>query len=146
MTEMKSILFVCLGNICRSPAAEGICKNIAKNLICDSAGTGAWHVGESPDSRSQKVCLKNGIDISNHKGRQIQKNDWKKYNVIAALDPDIFSNLQRSKPSDAISKLVLFNFPDGIEDPYYGGQSGFDTMFEQLSNLMPKFLKDNDLL
>ena len=94
MSLNKSVLFVCLGNICRSPAAEGICRHVAKNLTVDSCGTGPWHVGQSPDSRSQKSCKKHGVDISRHVGRTIKKQDWSNFDVIAALDDSIYSELR----------------------------------------------------
>jgi len=146
MADNKSVLFVCLGNICRSPAAEGICRKIAPSLMCDSAGTGPWHVGEAPDDRSQKVCRKHSIDISSHQGRQVTKQDWKKFSVIAALDPQIFNSLQSSKPSEAKASLVLFNDPSGIDDPYYGSQSGFDSMYDKIESIMPVFLRENKLI
>lgn len=141
----KSVLFVCLGNICRSPAAEGICRHVAKNLTVDSCGTGPWHVGQRPDSRSQQSCRNNGVDISGHVAKQIKSSDFQKFDVIAALDQSIFEELKQIKPAKCKSKIVLFNAPHGIDDPYYGGQDGFDKMYKIIYNAMPKFLKDNGL-
>ena len=88
--EIKSILFVCLGNICRSPLAEGIAKAYIKeknlDLIIDSAGTGHWHIGEKPCENSIKVAKLNGVDISNQKARQVKKEDFKKFDLIVGLD------------------------------------------------------------
>lgn len=142
----KSVLFVCLGNICRSPAAEGVCRKFAKNIHVDSCGTGPWHVGQSPDTRSQKSCKKNGVDISGHRARTIKKDDWSKFTVIAALDDSIYSELNYMKPKDAKAKLVLFNAPNGVDDPYYGGQDGFDSMYKLIEKTMPQFLKENGLV
>ena len=84
------VLFVCLGNICRSPACEGICRSIVGDRVCvDSAGTCSFHVGQSPDSRSQRACKDNGIDISHQRARQVTKADWTKFDVIAALDDSV---------------------------------------------------------
>ena len=141
----KSVLFVCLGNICRSPAAEGICRALNKNITVDSCATGGWHTGQSPDSRSQKACKKHGVDISSHRARTIKKADWSRFTVIAALDNELYSELQYMKPKDAKAKLVLFNAPNGIDDPYYGGPEGFDRMYDLISSVMPKFLEENGL-
>lgn len=142
MMEQKSILWVCLGNICRSPAAEGICRSVAKNLHVDSAATSSFHVGQTPDRRSQKACKKHGVDISCHRAKQVKKDDFRKYNVIVALDNSILSSLNSMKPKDSTAKVVLFNPPKGIEDPYYGDDKGFDTMYNNISSLMPKFLEE----
>ncbi|EAY07018.1 low molecular weight phosphotyrosine protein phosphatase, putative [Trichomonas vaginalis G3] len=142
----KSVLFVCLGNICRSPAAEGICRSMAKHLHVDSCGTGPWHVGQHPDSRSITACKNHNIDIKSHVARTIKKNDWQTFDVIAALDQSIYNELKDMMPAKSKSKLVLFNAPRGIDDPYYGGQDGFENMYSIISGHMPTFLKENDLL
>lgn len=141
----RSVLFVCLGNICRSPAAEGICRHMAKHLHCDSAATGSWHVGSSPDPRSQKSCRDHGIDISTHRARVIRNDDWNKFTVIVAMNGDIYAELKRKMPKNCSAKLALFNDPDGIGDPYYGDQSGFDDMYNLISSRMPSFLKMHGL-
>ena len=98
--EIKSILFVkCLGNICRSPIAEGVAKDIFKkknlDLIIDSAGTGSWHVGEAPCENSIKVAHLNGVEISKQKEQdKLQKDDFKKYDLIVGLDNSNISNLK----------------------------------------------------
>lgn len=148
MVEKKAVLFVCLGNICRSPTAEGICRKIgnSENLIVDSAGTSSFHQHESPDERAQEICNKFDIDISSHRSHLIRATDWSRYNVIAALDDNILQILKSKQPTDSKAKLVLFNAPNGIADPYYGGRTGFRKMFDQLHESMSKFLKDNDLI
>ena len=143
----KSILFVCLGNICRSPACEGVCKFFARDdLIVESASTSSWHRNEGPDERAQEICLKHGIDITGHRSRPIRSDDWSRFDIIAALDDSCFQTLEQAKPSDAHAKVVLFNPPNGIADPYYGGRTGFQKMFDQIFKTMQNFLEDNDLL
>jgi protein-tyrosine-phosphatase len=147
MTVQKSILFVCLGNICRSPACEGICKSIVNNSIAvDSAGTSSEHSGGSPDSRSVSVCRKHGISISDQRARKLTKADFSKFTVIAALDPYIFADCKRVQPPGSTAKLVLFNAPKGIDDPYYGGTDGFEVMFGNITSAMRPFLTENGLL
>lgn len=147
MSVTKSVLFVCLGNICRSPACEGICRSITNGSIrVDSAGTCSFHVGQSPDSRSRRVCKENGVDISQQRARQIKKSDWNEFDVIAALDSSVYSDLKMMMPKNPKAKLVLFNAPKGIDDPYYGGVNGFQDMFNEIKGVMPTFLKENELI
>ena len=135
--EIKSILFVCLGNICRSPLAEGIAKNYIKeknlNLVIESAGTGHWHVGEKPCENSIKVALLNGVDISNQKAQQVKKSDFKNFDLIVGLDDSNISNLKNLGCKNPI-KLGDFGF-DGecVPDPYFfDGFEGFDKVFEMI--------------
>ena len=148
--EIKSILFVCLGNICRSPLAEGIAKNYIKeknlNLIIESAGTGHWHIGEKPCENSIKVAKLNGVDISNQKARQVKKEDFKKFDLIVGLDS---SNIQNLKNIGCQNPLKLGNFGfDGadVPDPYFfDGFEGFDKVFEMIDicvkNLIDEYTK-----
>ena len=141
----KSILFVCLGNICRSPACEGFAKKYyGSYLDVDSAGIENYHVGEPPDSRSIKVCKNHGIDISRHVARKIRKDDWEKFDVIVALDQSVLQNLQHKKPKNSKAKLVLFS--KGVSDPWYGGNSAFDAMYSQIESEMDSFLKHLKLI
>nr|1P8A_A Chain A, protein tyrosine phosphatase [Tritrichomonas suis] len=144
--EKKAVLFVCLGNICRSPACEGICRDmVGDKLIIDSAATSGFHVGQSPDTRSQKVCKSNGVDISKQRARQITKADFSKFDVIAALDQSILSDINSMKPSNCRAKVVLFNPPNGVDDPYYSSD-GFPTMFASISKEMKPFLTEHGLI
>ncbi|MBC2778287.1 low molecular weight protein-tyrosine-phosphatase [Parasphingopyxis marina] len=130
-----SILFVCLGNICRSPLAEGAMRALAdgKGLdwTIDSAGTGPWHIGEPPDPRAMRVAADNGVDISEQRARQIQREDFHAFDHIVALDAQILAHLHSSMPDDASAALSLFfDHVEGREggdvaDPYYGGEEGF---------------------
>jgi protein-tyrosine phosphatase len=147
MAAKKSVLFVCLGNICRSPACEGICRQVCgdKLTVC-SGSTSVVHVNESPDERAIDVCSKHGIDIREHRAKQMTAFDWTRFDVIAALDQNVLNILSRSKPAEAKAKVVLFNAPDGIADPYYGGRLGFQRMFDQISQKMKSFLVDCELM
>ncbi len=135
--EIKSILFVCLGNICRSPIAQGVAEKYIKeknlDLIVDSAGTGNWHEGENPCENSIKVAKLNGVDISKQKARQVKKEDFKKFDLIVGLDSSNISNLKNIGCKNPL-KLGNFGF-DGadVPDPYFfDGFEGFDKVFEMI--------------
>lgn len=148
--EIKSILFVCLGNICRSPLAEGIAKNYIKeknlNLVIQSAGTGHWHIGEAPCENSIKVALLNGVDISKQKAQQVKKSDFKTFDLIVGLDDKNISNLKNLGCKNPI-KLGDFGFNgECVPDPYFfDGFEGFDKVFEMIDvcvrNLIDEHLK-----
>lgn len=145
--KKKSVLFVCLGNICRSPTCEGICRLISNGDVdAQSASTSSWHRNECPDERSQEICQKHGIDISSHRARAIRNDDWEYFDVIAALDQKVLDTLSGMRPQNSTAKLLLFNAPNGVSDPYYGGRSGFQKMFQQIYNAMGDFLLDNNLI
>lgn len=135
--EIKSILFVCLGNICRSPIAEGVAKRYIEeknlDLIIDSAGTGSWHVGEAPCENSIKVAHLNGVDISKQRARQVTKNDFKKYDLIVGLDNSNISNLKNLGCKNPL-KLGNFGYEGkDVPDPYFfDGFEGFDKVFEMI--------------
>lgn len=132
---------VCLGNICRSPLAEGILTYLdtSHNFIIDSAGTSAYHVGEFPDERSIKIALKYNIDISQQRSRQFTPEDFDKFDVIYAMDTSNFELLMSlAKNSNDKQKIKLIlnelnpNKNLSIPDPYYGGDEGFDNVFNLL--------------
>ena len=135
--EIKSILFVCLGNICRSPIAEGVAKRYIQkknlDLIIDSAGTGSWHIGEAPCENSIKVAHLNGVDISKQKARQVTKDDFKKYDLIVGLDNSNISNLRNLGCKNPL-KLGDFGYEGkDVPDPYFfDGFEGFDKVFEMI--------------
>lgn len=144
-TEKKSILFVCLGNICRSPACEGyVRKHYGSMLDVDSAGLEDCNVGQHPDPRSIKECSKHGINIETHIGRKIKKNDWNKFDLIVALDQSVLSTLQQKKPRVCKAKLVLFM--KGVPDPWYGENSAFQKMYSQIEREMPIFMREQNIL
>ena len=138
----KAILFVCLGNICRSPLAEAAFRKRAADagldVQADSAGTGNWHVGEPPDRRAQRTALRHGADISRYRGRQVEPEDFHRFSHIFALDFDNLAVLHRMKPADATAQIgLLLDLVDGREgqpvaDPYYGPDDGFQTTWDQV--------------
>ncbi|WP_289035145.1 low molecular weight protein-tyrosine-phosphatase [uncultured Roseibium sp.] len=137
---MTSILFVCLGNICRSPLAEGIFRHTLKEagqvegVQIDSAGTGAWHEGNPPDPRSIEVAARYGIDISGQRARQVRQQDFSDFDLILAMDKSNMSKLRQIAPKDATAHLRLFlDAPEQeVPDPYYGGDKGFEAVFHML--------------
>lgn len=145
--KIKNVLFVCLGNICRSPACEGIAQHMFSGKTnFESAGTSAWE-GSTHDTRSISVCKKHGIDISHHCGKQIYESDFSKYDLIVALDQDVLETLENMQPQDAKAKLVLFDKKHGgVDDTWYGGDDGFDDMYNQIERAMPSFLKESNII
>ena len=136
-----SILFVCLGNICRSPLAEAALRAEAAarrlDVIVDSAGTGNWHAGEPPDPRAQAVALKNGVDASALRARQVTRRDFTRFTHIVAMDTDNLTDLRRLAPVDATAELSLLldHVPgregQSVADPYYGDDEGFDVTWAE---------------
>lgn len=145
--EIKSILFVCLGNICRSPLAEGIAKNYIKeknlDLIIESAGTGHWHIGEKPCENSIKVAKLNGVDISKQKARQVKKDDFKNFDLIVGLDDSNISNLKNLGCKNPL-KLGSFGFEgECVPDPYFfDGFEGFDKVFEMIDTCVKNLIDE----
>lgn len=142
---------VCLGNICRSPLAEGILKNKLKNrslsAVVDSAGTAAYHVGDSADPRSVEVALRNRIDITNHSGRQFIVTDFDRYDYIYAMDrhnfDDIIKKARTEKDRQKVSMLMNEIMPGkniDVPDPYYGGKNGFDNVFDMIDKACDKIV------
>lgn len=135
---------VCLGNICRSPLAEGILasKLPKEKFIVDSAGTGPWHIGHAPDERSIAVAKKNGLIISNQKGRQFSKKDFDQFDYIYVMDNSNYDNviaLADSQEQIAKVQLILDNlFPSenvDVPDPYFGLPNGFNIVYEMLDDV-----------
>jgi len=138
---MTKILMVCLGNICRSPLAEGILKSKLpeSTFLIDSAGTANYHVGNSPDPRSITVGKKYGIDISNLKGRQFSVNDFDSFDLIYVMDESNYRNvisIARSEHDKSKVKFILNEiYPNqnyDVPDPYYGGDHGFENVYKML--------------
>lgn len=132
---------VCLGNICRSPLAEGILKSKvdSSKVIVDSAGTGSWHVGSKPDSRSIAVAKKNNLDITDQRGRQFSVSDFDEFDHIYVMDNSNKENvldLAKNDKHRSKVKLILNEIFPGenvdVPDPYYGGDSGFDNVYKML--------------
>ncbi|MDC6389556.1 low molecular weight phosphotyrosine protein phosphatase [Maribacter sp. PR1] len=131
------VLMVCLGNICRSPLAEGILKSKVDtdDVFIDSAGTGGYHIGNSPDSRSIEVALKYGIDISNQTCRKLTSSDLEEFDIIYAMDKSNYTNiLSLSKTQEQAKKIKLLlneiNRPEKeVPDPYYDSVDGFEKVY-----------------
>lgn len=139
---MVSVLFVCLGNICRSPTAEGMFRShcaragLADSIQIDSAGTGAYHLGSPPDARAQAAARKRGIDLSNQRARQVTHDDFASFDYVLAMDRDNLSALMQRCPPEYRQRLSLFlAFAEDlavreVPDPYYGDDDGFETVLD----------------
>ncbi|MEJ0046234.1 MAG: low molecular weight protein-tyrosine-phosphatase, partial [Rhodospirillales bacterium] len=143
VTEQQSVLFVCLGNICRSPLAEAAFSvEMARRgfaVRVDSAGTSGWHAGEPPDWRALKVARRHGTDIAHYRGGQITQADFSNFNHIVALDLENLSRLRAMRPPNATASLsLLLDFVAGREgqavaDPFYGDIADFETTWTDVS-------------
>jgi len=144
----KSILFVCLGNICRSPLAEGIAKQIATreglDLLIDSCGTGSWHVGESPCEDSLRVAKEHGLDISALSARQINSSDIEKFDLLIALDDKNLHDLKVMGGKN-IQKLGFYGYNnEDVPDPYFfPGYEGFDKVYKMIETCVINLLDEN---
>ena len=144
------ILMVCLGNICRSPLAEGILQSKVNNkeVQVDSAGTAAYHVGQLPDKRSIAVAKKNGIDLTNQRARKFKVADFDTFDIIFTMDHSNFHSivdLARSKADEKkvhaiLNKLMLFESRE-VPDPYYGGEQGFENVYLMLDKACDEIAK-----
>jgi len=122
------ILFVCLGNICRSPLAEGIARSLSDEHIFDSAGTGSWHIGQEPCEKSQLIAKRKGINISNLRGRQVSQNDIGKWDKVIAMDSKNLADLQAMGFKNA--QMLL---DKDVPDPYFfDGDEGMDEIYEMI--------------
>jgi protein-tyrosine phosphatase len=139
MSQKTSVLFVCLGNICRSPTAEAVFKHKAAkaglDLIIDSAGTHGYHIGKAPDKRSQAAGVERGYSFKGLKCRRVDESDFEKFDYILAMDESNLSNLHGMSPSQHHNKVHLFlafadNQDKEVPDPYYGGKKGFDLVLD----------------
>jgi protein-tyrosine phosphatase len=144
VSEQVSVLFVCLGNICRSPMAEGAFRKAAAeaglSVKIDSAGTGHWHVGSPPDPRAQECAAGAGIDISHLRARQLEARDYTSFTHILAMDHDNLATIRARAPSGTTARisLLLDNVAGrenaSVSDPYYGGEEHFeDTLADLMS-------------
>jgi protein-tyrosine phosphatase len=132
------LLFVCLGNICRSPMAEGVFRRVAAEegvldlFEIDSAGLGDWHVGQAPDTRAQAAARRRGMDISGQSARQVSRADYERFDLLLAMDSSNFEELTQLAPQSARAKVRRFlDFAphagtNDVPDPFYGGKEGFD--------------------
>ena len=139
------ILFVCMGNICRSPTAHAVFRKmvqdegLAERILIDSAGTHAYHIGEPPDSRSLQTALRRGIDMADLRARKVERGDFSDYHYILAMDQDNLSNLRALVAQGTASARVelIMNYAEDwseqeVPDPYYGGAQGFERVFDMV--------------
>lgn len=143
---MIRVLFVCMGNICRSPTAQGIFDRLLENhhltgeVSTDSAGTGAWHAGKSADSRAKEAAASRGYNLDKYKARQVISKDFEKFDLILAMDNDNMENLARMCPVEHRGKVqLLLSFGSDadvleVPDPYYGGRRGFELVVDLVEN------------
>ncbi|MDR0276346.1 MAG: low molecular weight phosphotyrosine protein phosphatase [Paucimonas sp.] len=135
------VLFVCLGNICRSPTAEGVLRHqlteagLAEVIHVASAGTGDWHVGNPPDSRTRQAAQRRGYDLSAQRAQQVSVADFTRYDLILAMDESNLAHLQAMRPGHASAELDLFlrryeGAMEEVPDPYYGGEQGFEQVLD----------------
>lgn len=153
MKKVK-VLFVCMGNICRSPTAEGVFRHLVKQqnlehmIETDSAGTHAYHVGEPPDHRAQLTADGRGIDLSDLRARRATSSDFEEFDYVLAMDKDNYSILKSISPAGFESRLKLFlGFAPQLKtkevpDPYYGGDKGFDAVFDMVEVASQGLLND----
>ncbi len=149
-----SVLFVCMGNICRSPTAEGVFRHLVQQqghddwIMTDSAGTHAYHIDEQPDRRSQQVAMTRGINLSDLRARKAVVNDFHEFDYILAMDNENYQLLNQMCPDGLESKLSLFlDFSQEysethVPDPYYGGDQGFEHVFELVESASRGLLED----
>ncbi|WP_375207369.1 low molecular weight protein-tyrosine-phosphatase [Hyphococcus sp.] len=136
---MKNVLFVCLGNICRSPAAEGVLRAMAAergvDVNIESAGTGGWHAGDPPDARMMKAAAARGVDLSYQRARQVDLSDFYQFDYLLAMDLSNHTDLLEMAPPNRTCDIRLFlDFADSeareTPDPYYGGEDGFERVLD----------------
>jgi len=151
---MVSVLFVCMGNICRSPTAQGVFERLVEEhslsdiIEIDSAGTHAYHIGEQPDARASAAALNRGVDLSSQRARRVSPDDFERFDYVLAMDDDNYGILVASCPSGFESRLRLFlDFAPDLEarevpDPYYGGGSGFERVLDMIEQASAGLLAD----
>ena len=145
------ILMVCLGNICRSPLAEGILTHKTKslNIEVDSAGTAGYHVGQLPDSRSIEIAKEYNIDLSKQKARQFNRSDFDRFDIIYAMDTNNYAHLISLASNDdernnirLILNEINPNAYESVPDPYYGGENGFQNVYSMLNEACDKIVQN----
>lgn len=144
---MKSVIFVCLGNICRSPLAQGIAERIIKedllDLKVDSAGTGDWHIGEAPCKHSIKVAAINGVDISQQKARQVTHEDIKSYDLVVVLDQSNYDNVKKMGAKNLVKLGHFGHNNEDVPDPFFfPGFEGFDKVYAMIESCVTQLLKE----
>ena len=147
------VLFVCLGNICRSPTAEVVFRHqveqagLAEQILIDSAGTHDYHIGDAPDARTQRAAKLRGYDMSQLRGRQVEAGDFHRFDYVLAMDEANLDLLKRLRPRDAQSHLGLFlefaerHADKEVPDPYYGGADGFERVLDMVEDAAAGLLR-----
>ena len=142
---MIKVLFVCMGNICRSPTAEGVFRQVVEQqglsdlIDIDSAGTHSYHIGSQPDQRAQLAARKRGIDLSSLRGRQVNNNDFSKFDYVLAMDNNNHTDLEEVANGSADNLHMFLKFADNfseqeVPDPYYGGDQGFEHVLDLIED------------
>ena len=146
MKERRSILFVCTGNICRSPTAEAVLRHLAREksleLRIESAGLGDWHVGDPPDERAQHHAKNRGYDLSAQRARQVRAEDFERFDMILAMDRGHLRALQKLAPAHHHAKIRLFVEGRDVPDPYYGGPDGFEKVLDLVEAHCQRLLQE----
>ncbi|WP_240036497.1 low molecular weight protein-tyrosine-phosphatase [Halomonas urmiana] len=135
------VLFVCLGNICRSPTAEGVFRahleqaGLASRVEVDSCGIGPWHVGKAPDARAREAALRRGIDLSELRARQLAAEDFERFDYVLAMDHDNLAAIEARRPASSEAVVGLFlafaGWPErAVPDPYFGDEGGFEAVLD----------------
>jgi protein-tyrosine phosphatase len=136
MKEKPRILFVCTGNICRSPTAEGVMRHLARGLgmevHVESAGIGDWHVGQPPDERAQHHAKGRGYDLSAQRAKQVRKRDFESFDLVVAMDRGHFEILQDQCPPQHRDKIRMLIKGRDVPDPYYGEAEGFERVLDMV--------------
>ena len=153
MSEPVKVLFVCLGNICRSPSAEGVFRalvqssGLASRIHIDSCGTGNWHVGKAPDSRAQAAAARRGIDISDLRARKLEAEDLDNFDYVLVMDRQNLADVKDIWHQNGGTEPVLFlqygsSARDEVPDPYYGGEEGFEQVLDLIHEAGKGLLAD----
>ncbi len=147
---MTSVLFVCLGNICRSPTAEAVFRARAAaaglDVEIDSAGTGAWHVGAMPDERAQAAGHARGYDLTPIRARQVSDRDYERFDLVLAMDHDNLATMKSRAPASSHERIRLFlEFApelglNAVPDPYYGGDDGFEEVLDLIESASDRLI------
>ena len=152
-TKIK-VLFVCMGNICRSPTAEAVFRHyvenagLAENILIDSAGTHDYHIGDPPDLRTQRAAQQRGYDMSQLRGRQADEGDFRRFDYVLAMDRSNLAILQSLAPPDSDIQAQLFleyarhHAEREVPDPYYGGSDGFERVLDMVEDAAQGLLQE----
>jgi low molecular weight protein-tyrosine phosphatase len=154
MKHKVSVVFVCMGNICRSPTAEAVFRHyvesagMSEHILIDSAGTHDYHIGDRPDTRAQRAAQQRGYDMSKLRGRQVEVEDFRRFDYVLAMDRGNLAILNRISPPDSNSQVGLFleyarhHNEREVPDPYYGGADGFERVLDMVEDAAQGLLEE----